>query len=278
VLSRYFILPILLHQAWCQTPTAIDLKAQSRNVDFTAAATTRPFKSGAARPATCSVGEMFYLTNAQAGSNLYGCTSANTWTLEAAPGAQSASQLTDLAASLTSSATLTIGASCSASAPCNVRTGSVTHAFTSSTSATITAGTGTAYLYLDSSGTLTVGHTMSVNCATGCVSVSGISAFPSNSIPLFTWTAHTGAWDAGGGTDWRAFQSVTNVTAGSGLLATAANGVTTFSIDPTVVGLWSPVPATSSSACTRGAWSIDTSFFYVCVAANSWRRAALTSW
>ena len=275
-MPRFLIPLILVGQAWCQTPTAIDLKSQSRNVDFTAAATTRPFKSGAALPATCTVGEMFYLTSARAGSNLFGCTSTNVWTLEAA--AQSASQLTDLAASLSSPATLSIGANCSVSAPCNVRIGSVTHSFTSATSATITAGTGTAYLYLDAAGNLTVGHTMSVTCATGCVAAPGISAFPSNSIPLFTWTATNGAWDTTGGVDWRAFQSATNVSAGSGLLAAGAGGVTTLAIDPTLVGLWSPVPPASSSACTKGAWSVDSSFFYLCVAANSWRRTALTSW
>jgi hypothetical protein len=95
---------------------------------------------------------------------------------------------------------------------------------------------------------------------------------------LFTWTASNGAWNANAGVDWRAFESTTNVGAGSGLIASAANGVTTLSIDPTSVGLWAPVPPNSSSACTKGTWAIDTSFFYVCAAANSWLRAALTSW
>lgn len=278
MLSRFVILSILVHQAWCQTPTAIDLKAQSKNVDFTGAATTRPFKSGTAMPATCSVGEMFYLTSARAGSNLFGCTATNTWTLEAGTGAQAASQLTDLAASLSSQTTLAIGASCSATSPCNVRFGSVTYAFTASTSATITAGTGKAFLYLDSGGNLTVGHSMSVTCASGCVAVAAISAFPSNSVPLFTWTATNGTWDAHGGVDLRSFQSVTNVGAGAGLLGATANGVTTLSVDPTLVGLWAPVPLTSSSTCVQGTWSVDTSFYYLCVAANSWRRAALTTW
>lgn len=278
---RYLAVPVLLHpmllvhQAWCQTPTAIDLKAQSRNVDFSAAATTRPFRSGGALPSTCTPGEMFYLTSARAGSNLYACTGANTWTVEATA---AASQLADLAASLTSQSTLTIGANCSTAAPCNVRFGSVTHSFTSSTSATVTAGTGTAYGYLDSAGNLTVGHTMTVSCASGCLAVAGVSAFPSNSVPLFTWTASNGAWNATGGVDWRAFQSTTNVAGGPGLLGATANGVTTLSVDPTSVGMLAPVPATSSSACTKGTWSIDTSFYYICVAANSWRRAALSTW
>ncbi len=279
MLLRYLVIPILIHPAWGQTPTAIDLKAQSRNVDFTGAATTRPFKSGAAVPATCSVGEMFYLTAAAAGANLYGCTSANTWTLEsAAGGAQLASQLTDLLPVRTSQTVLTIGGGCSTATPCNVRIGGVTHSFTSATSATISAGSGTAYFYLDPAGTLTVGHTMTVSCASGCLAAPGVSAFPSNAIPLFTWTATNGAWNSNGGADWRAFQSTTNVGAGAGLLGATANGVTTLAIDPTLVGLWAPVPASATSACTKGAWSLDASFYYVCVAANSWRRAALSTW
>jgi len=265
---------------WCQSPTLVDLRAQSKNVDFSTAATTRPFKSGTALPATCSIGAMFYLTNATAGSNVYGCTATNVWTPEGSggSGAQSASQLTDLAASLSAPNVLAIGAGCSAVAPCNVRFGSTVHSFTSSSTATINAGSGTAFLYLDSNGNLTVGHSMTVACSSGCAAVSGISAFPSNSVPLFTWSATNGAWNAAGGTDLRAFQSTTIVAAGTGLVGTTTNGSTTISVDPTVVGLWVAVPATSSSACTPGTWSADTSYYYVCIATNSWKRAALTTW
>jgi hypothetical protein len=257
----------------------VDLKAQSKNVDFTSAAATSPFKSGTALPAVCSVGAMFYLTNATAGSNLYGCTATNAWTRESGGAAiQGASQLSDLAASLTARNTLTIGVNCSSAAPCNVRFGSVVYAFTSSSSATISAGSGMAFLYLDATGNLTVGHSMTVACSSGCAAVSGIGAFPSNSVPLFTWTATNGAWDPTGGVDWRAFQSTTIVAAGVGLIGITANGATTMSVDPTAVGLWAPVPATASSACAQGNWSADTSYYYVCVAPNSWKRTALTIW
>jgi len=37
-------------------------------------------------PPTCSVGELYYLTPATAGQNVYGCTSANTFTLQGAAG------------------------------------------------------------------------------------------------------------------------------------------------------------------------------------------------
>lgn len=71
--------------AWCACQllltgqTAVDLRTQAKNVDFTQAATTKPNKSGTALPAVCSVGETFFLTTAAAGQNLYGCTAANTW-------------------------------------------------------------------------------------------------------------------------------------------------------------------------------------------------------
>jgi len=278
VFERYLSISLFLSAAWGQTTTAIDLRLQSRDIDFGGAVSTRPFKVGPSLPATCGLGEMFYLTSAASGSNLYGCTAANSWTIETGTAAQAISQLSDLVASRTSATVLTLGASCSVATPCNFRFGSATHAFTSPTSATISAGSGTAYIFLDPSGALTVGHTMTLICASGCTAAAGISAFPSNSIPLFTWTATNGTWDTNGGTDWRAFQSTSNVVVGAGLLGASANGVTTLSIDPTLIGAWSAVPSTSSSACTKGAWSVDSSFYYVCVAANTWRRAALTTW
>ena len=59
--------------------TKLDLSTQAKNVDFTQAVTTKPNKSGAVLPGACSIGETFFLTNAAAGQNLYGCTAANTW-------------------------------------------------------------------------------------------------------------------------------------------------------------------------------------------------------
>lgn len=38
------------------------------------------------------------------------------------------------------------------------------------------------------------------------------------------------------------------------------------------------VPATSSSTGTTGQWSYDTDYFYLCVAANTWRRFPLNDW
>ena len=279
MLLRFFVISICLQQAWSQTQ--IDLQAQSRNVDFSTSAATRPLKSGTVLPGACAIGDMFFLTSAAAGANLYGCASTNSWTLESSAGGGSgftANQLADLAVSRGSSTTLIIGTACTTGTPCNVRLGSLAFSFTGSTTATISSGSGTAFIYLDSSGTLTIGQNLAVNCSSGCVAVPGITAFPPDSIPLFTWTATNGTWDTAGGTDRRAFQSTTNVSPGAGLLGTTTSGRTTLSIDPTLIGIWSPVPSSSSSACNAGTWSLDGSFYYVCVATNTWRRVALAAW
>jgi hypothetical protein len=66
--------------------TQVDLKAQSKNVDFSGALTVRPFPSGTSLPATCSIGQMFFKTSAPAGNNVYACAPANTWTIQSGSG------------------------------------------------------------------------------------------------------------------------------------------------------------------------------------------------
>jgi hypothetical protein len=66
--------------AWSQTQ--IDLRTQSKSVDFSSATATKTAKTGAVLPASCSLGEIFFNTAATAGSNIYACTATNTWTVE----------------------------------------------------------------------------------------------------------------------------------------------------------------------------------------------------
>jgi hypothetical protein len=63
--------------------TQVDLRTQGKNVDFATAPSTKPVKTGVSVPLTCSVGELFFLTSAIAGSNLYACVATNSWALEA---------------------------------------------------------------------------------------------------------------------------------------------------------------------------------------------------
>jgi hypothetical protein len=84
----YAVLASALLAGAASGQTLIDLKTQTKSVDFSGATTTKPFKAGTVLPATCTVGEAFYLTNGPAGSNLYTCTALNSWTLQVGiPGA-----------------------------------------------------------------------------------------------------------------------------------------------------------------------------------------------
>jgi hypothetical protein len=63
--------------------TQVDLKTQTKGgVDFQAAPYTKPLKAGGVLPATCAANELFFLTTAPAGSNIYACNTANVWSLE----------------------------------------------------------------------------------------------------------------------------------------------------------------------------------------------------
>jgi hypothetical protein len=77
--------PILLTGMICWSAAAqtqLDLQRQAKNVNFSSASSTAPLKTGTSLPATCAVGQMFFLTTAPAGINVYGCTGSNTWALE----------------------------------------------------------------------------------------------------------------------------------------------------------------------------------------------------
>ena len=258
--------------------TQLDLRLQSRDVDFSGASTTKPFKLGTGLPSACGQGEMYYRLDATAGMNVYGCTTSNSWTLEQGPPAASmASQLGDFAVTATSATTLAIGAACSTSTPCTVRFGALVYSFGSGATVTISAGSGLAFVYVSSAGALTVGHNVTANCGSGCVAVSGVTAFPADAIPLFTWSATGGTWDTNGGADQRAFLSSKSVTAGVGITSTEISGKTQLSADTSVIGLRTSTPATSTTACTAGSWATDGSYFYLCTATNVWGRAALSS-
>ncbi len=263
--------------------TQLDLHFQSRDVDFSTANATKPFKSGTTLPSVCGIGELFFLLNAPAGANLYGCTSLNGWTIESnsgggGSGASMASQLGDFAVVRTSATVLTIGANCSVTTPCIVRFGSLVYSFASGGSVSISAGTGLAYVYVSSAGALTVGHNLTANCTAGCTAQSGVTSFPADSIPLFTWSATSGTWDAAGGLDQRAPLSSKSIVASTGLTSAESSGKTVVTVDSTIVSLRTSVPATSSAACVTGSWATDSSYYYLCVSLNSWRRAALSTW
>ncbi len=68
--------------------TQVDLHTQSKGVDFQAALYTRPLKTSAALPATCTANELLLLTTAPAGNNIYACLTPDVWTPQAGASSQ----------------------------------------------------------------------------------------------------------------------------------------------------------------------------------------------
>lgn len=49
-------------------------------------------------------------------------------------------------------------------------------------------------------------------------------------------------------------------------------------LDTNKLGTWVAVPESSSSVGTAGQLAKDSSYLYVCVAANTWKRVGLSTW
>jgi len=308
--------------------TRVDLRTQTRNVDFSGAASTKPSKTGTLLPAACSIGETFLKTDAQPGQNLYACTAANTWTVQGSSaagnysttftaattitvpgathklgtanllvevydnetpawwvepdyvlinpatydvtvsfarpqsgllvinagggssnastgGAGLSAQLADFQVTRTSSTTLAVGPNCTPTTPCNVRIGGVVYPITTGATVTLASGTGLAYFYMDPAGNLTVGHNLTLTCSAGCTAVSGITAFPVNAIPLYTWSATANSWDLSG-VDRRAFLSSKSLAAGTGIVTIDAGPQTLVAVDSATVPTYYTASATLS--------------------------------
>ena len=285
---------LFLPAALAVAQTRVELSTQT-NGDFSRANATKPAKAGTTLPANCSPGEVFFKLDATAGQNLQLCTSTNTWTqLTSGSGGgggtpvTSTAALTDLAVTLNPNTPnqLSIASACTSVTPCNVRFGASTFKVTSPATLTVPSGAavgGMAYIYIASSdGSINVWTTITggaVTCSSPCNVLSNISQFPSDSIPVATWSASAGRWDAQGGTDLRAFLSNrSSITSGTGIVVADAQGRFVVSADTSVIGVRVAVPPTAASACVQGNYAADASFFYQCVATNTWLRVALATW
>jgi hypothetical protein len=182
-----------------------------------------------------------YFAGAQTGSCII--TGSGGVTSSGASGAGMASQLGDLGLVLTSSTVLTAGLNCSNTTPCNARLGNTVYSVTNSSTITLSAGSGTLYLYVDASGALAAGHNLTVTCSGVCGAVSGVTAFPAGSIPLFTWTATSGLWDTNGGSDKRAFLSTRSLGSGTGIVALDTGTQTVVAVDSATVPTYLTVAA-----------------------------------
>ena len=159
----------------------------------------------------------------------------------------------------TDSTDLAIGANCSLLTPCKVRVGTDVFALSAPATVTVSAGTGMAYIWVDSTGTINVGHNLTATCSGA--TCSSATEFPiSAAFPVWSWTATSGTWNVAGGTDWTATYAIdTLLTAGFGITLTPAPGSIDISVDSISVESYLGNPASdgyvlSSTAAGVRSW------------------------
>jgi hypothetical protein len=182
--------------------TKVDLANQSKNPDFSQTPSARPFPTGASLPATCDVGDLFFLTSAPVGATQ--CVAANTWAaIQGTPSSSSSSGTTTGAINVqkNSATQLTVAPNCAIATPCLFRIGSTVYSQMAPATATVTSGNGLAYIYIDANANIVVGvaslGSPGVTCS-GCVVLSSITQYPFGTIPIGTWNATSGTWDPAG--------------------------------------------------------------------------------
>lgn len=152
----------------------------------------------------------------------------------------------------TDATTLVVGGDCPQYL-CVARFGNVSYQIRQACTVTISAGSGTAYIYIDAGGGISVGSNSLTFSASGCLQPVGVSNFPADSIPLYTWNATAGQWDVRG-RDFRAMFSTKLLSAGVGIALLDSAGSTNVSVDTATVLTYSTVAvAISFPAITPGA-------------------------
>jgi len=250
--------------------TKVDLRTQGKSVDFSAAASTKSFQSGTSLPGVCAVGATFFKTNAQAGANFYGCTSANTWTTQGTS--------SGLPYILDSADTSVPNAQLGVAGPGII----ISHSpFTISFNSNVLAGV---YPSLAGPNTFTAGgrNTFHSSATTEGIRIVGaaIPSAPAGGALFVTLAGQQGHFDgsnvqihptvAGSGTTAPAAPISGNCVAwGDGFTETDGGGPCAIRVN---------APASAGSSCTVGQYAATSAFFYVCVANNTWVRAALSTW
>lgn len=225
--------------------TKVDLRSQSKNVDFSQAQSVRPFRVGTNLPATCTQGEMFFKTDAYPGANSFGCIATNTWSIQG-----ELDPVTDFDGVLNETSNrLTV--SCGRGS-CNVQEGDEIAPFSGLAASFVPAtGSYTAYIYLEDQ-VLQYGYaagTMST-CGTSCT--QGITGFPANAVPLFTATVINGAFQAGSLTDRRSrYRAPKRAISGTNIIISETADTLTYSSLQT--GPLQNQPTGSQPACNSAA-------------------------
>jgi hypothetical protein len=210
-----------------QGQTLVDLRTQSKRVDFTDATATAPFKTGTSLPSTCQTGEAFFKTDVAAGQNLYGCAATNTWAVQSSGGGP-ALPLNDFQPAVNGQM-LTV-------AEGRARVGSYVPVVIASGSVSFTSGSGNVKVFIDSGNNLVCHMQTGIAGATsGALICSNVStpSYPANSIPVASVDV-TGAVPSLTSDD-RAFLATRGVSAGTGIRINDSGGVASIGIDTATV-------------------------------------------
>ncbi len=152
---------------------------------------------GTSLPGSCTVGERFFKTDASAGSNLYGCTTTNNWTVMSG-GTGTGLCVNPLGAAKTSSTVLTLNGSCSSGAPAVVAVGTTGYQFTNSYTLTIsgTSDSGNVYICLTTAGALVAKHNenFTLTPSSGITVATGQTSCGSD-FTLHVPTVASNVWD-----------------------------------------------------------------------------------
>lgn len=252
--------------------TRIDLRTQSKSIDFAEAVSTRPLKTGAVLPAVCVTGELFFLTAAPAGQNTYGCAATNTWSAQSAPPQVDAvssvvgktgnvqiesNDLADCRLTRTNPTTLTLSS-------CGFGFSNRDRTIVSGITIEAVSGAGTAYIYAKPDGTLEVARsgTLVIACG-GCTDASSTGGFPNDVARIGVWSASTvaGQWNATGTSDERTLiNGPLQIRPGTGVtITTTVSGEKQIDIDSAIMQTKASAQAGQQSICNgSGAASAQT--------------------
>jgi hypothetical protein len=215
---------------------AVPARAATANVD------QRAVKFGTTLPATCWTGDIFFKTDAAAGSNLYACVALNTWVVQGGSTVVNGGDATGFAETRTSNTVMTTSL---IAGSVNVKFGTVVQSIgaggTIALGASSCSGGGLIWKSVTPSGVLEIDANTNVNLAS--VTVSGFvkgsntaTGTPNGNFPLYRLSCGNSAadqWDSNMILDLRAMYAQKNVMGGTFVIPTeGAAGTTSLDIDP----------------------------------------------
>jgi hypothetical protein len=184
-------------------------------------------------PGTCSVGQIYFDSDATTGQNFYGCTATNTWTVMGdggggGGGVSTGAQLSanDYTPTRTSDTVLTLPA-VAANAMKIGGSYACPTAISSGATFTITSGTGTLWIALGSDCLVKVRHNVVGTCSAGCTAVGSASGFDITDLALYQWGVTSGVLAVTGTLKLTPYNSVSFLP-GTGITFSNSNGVTTI--------------------------------------------------